>query len=124
MSNPFWERKKIEIAGSGQGGLLALCAALYLPVESIEAYRTLASFEGYFENINYILEETSVIPGLLNICDISGLTAAVDANVRFIDPIDEARNIIGKDAARKLFGTKIEFEYSKRADESSCSGGK
>jgi cephalosporin-C deacetylase-like acetyl esterase len=110
---------QIEIAGSKQGGLLALCAALYCPVTGVDAVNTLASFESCFENKEYILDETSVIPGLLNICDIPELAELTNVSVRFINPIAEDKSIISPEAAGSYFGfdnkkgnVSIEWIYS------------
>jgi hypothetical protein len=104
--------KEIEAVGSGQGGLLAICASMYCPIVSVDAINTLASFQGYFENINYVLEETSIIPGLFNICDIPDLAAITDAQVKFINPLTEDRRIMSTDMALKLFVRKATVEWS------------
>jgi hypothetical protein len=84
---------QIEIAGSKQGGLLAICAALYCPVTEVVAVNTLVFFESCFENKNYLVAETSVVPGLLNICDIPELAELTNVNVRFINPLAEDGSI-------------------------------
>ncbi len=94
---------QIELAGSEQGGLLAICAALYCPATRVDAVNTLASYLSCFENMDYIIAETSVIPGLLNICDIPELAELTDVDVRFVNPIAEDRSIIPQEAAAKYF---------------------
>ena len=94
---------KIEIAGSKQGGLLAICAALYCPVTEVDAVNTLASFQSCFENKDYILDETSVVPGLLNICDIPELAELTNVSVQFINPLAEDKSIIPPEATGEYF---------------------
>ena len=83
------EKPELALEGSGQGGLLALCAALYSPAGAVRTFNTLSSFSGYFENRDYLIEETSILPGLVNVCDISDIAELVDAAVEFINPLNE-----------------------------------
>ena len=104
--------EEVELAGSGQGGLLALCAALYLPVRRVTAWQTIASFDRFFHNLHYVLEETSVVPGLVNVCDIPGIAEAVDAEVVFVDPLDEARRVMDAATAKALFGDAAALSWT------------
>ena len=101
----------IVLAGSGQGGLLALCAALYLPASAVNTYQTIASFDQFFHHLDYILEETSVIPGLANICDIPQIAAAVSADITFTDPLDEMKRVMCAPDAEKLFGNTAKLVW-------------
>ena len=81
--------KSVSFEASGQGGLLALCAALYVKTEFITTYQCLKSLDSYFQNIDYAIDESMIMPGLVNICDIPKLAELTGAEVKFIDPLDE-----------------------------------
>ena len=81
--------KSVSFEASRQGGLLALCAALYVKTESITTYQCLKSLDSYFRNIDYAIDESVIMPGLVNICDIPKLAELTGAKVKFIDPLDE-----------------------------------
>ena len=103
----------VSFYGSGQGGLLSLCAALYARTLEINTYRTVSAFEGYFKNIDYVIDESSVIPGLIGICDVAGVAAATGARVSFTDPLDERKMIMDGETARNLFGSNIKYIFTR-----------
>jgi hypothetical protein len=101
--------REVSFHGSGQGGMLGLCAAFFVRTYLVKAYRMVVSMERYFENIDYVIDESSVMPGLVGICDIFGLAAASGAVVEFIDPLDECKRVMDADTARRFFGGKAEY---------------
>ena len=79
----------IVFEASRQGALLAICAAFYVKTDCIKTYKCLKSFDKYFENIDYSIDESVIMPGLVNICDIPKLAELTGTDVEFICPVDE-----------------------------------
>ncbi len=69
---------KIVIDASGQGGILALMAALYdQRISLIKARKMPASYAQFCGESSYMLEESAIVPGILRYTDIPRIAALV-----------------------------------------------
>ena len=71
------------------------------------------SYESCFDNKDYVLADTSVVPGLLNVCDILDLAALTGADVKFIDPFAADNKVMSNVEAEKYFkDTDISVDWT------------
>ncbi|HHW47298.1 MAG TPA: hypothetical protein GXX14_01610 [Clostridiaceae bacterium] len=85
----------IEIHGIRQGALLGLFACLLRKnVMKAHCEELISSFSSLFNNKNYLLNETDIVPGILKQFDIDMIIKMLGDRVNIISYVDEMKRVI------------------------------
>lgn len=96
--------RDVWIEGSGQGGVLAIAAALCCgKVSFVSTIGMPASLRQYFGKRDHVLDAGLIVPGLVKHADIPDLVRLAEITVEISNPVDPMGRIMDWRSALAIF---------------------
>lgn len=98
----------ITIDAAGQGGILAIIAALYdKRITGIKVKAMPASYRQFFGTRDYLLEESAIVPGIMKLTDIPEMAALAAVPIELSSVTGPAREALPVEAVKGLYKNAV-----------------